>query len=127
MALDPFPYPGGTTTAEGLWMGVPIVTKRGDRLLSHQGESLLHNAGLSHWIAQDDDDYLSKAVAFASELGSLSSLRATLRQQMLVSPLCDAARFARHFEDALWAMWNLWRQQRDTPTLISGDKNAVEH
>jgi predicted O-linked N-acetylglucosamine transferase (SPINDLY family) len=97
-------------------MGVPIVTKRGDRLLSHQGEGLLHNVGLSHWIAQDDDDYLSKAVAFASDLESLSSLRATLRQQMLVSPLCDAARFARHFEDALWAMWNLWRQQHDIPT-----------
>ena len=83
LALDPFPYPGGTTTVEGLWMGVPVVTKKGDRFLSHQGESLLHNAGLSDWIASDEIDYFDKSVALASDWENLASLRARLRQQVL--------------------------------------------
>ena len=62
IALDPFPYPGGTTSAEGLWMGVPVITRRGDCFLSHIGESIAHNAGLSDWIADNDDDYVAKAV-----------------------------------------------------------------
>lgn len=105
IALDPFPYPGGTTSIEGLWMGVPFITRRGDRFLSHAGETILHNAGLSDWIAVDADDYLAKAVGFAVNLEQLAKLRAELRQQVLASPLFDAGRFARHFEQALWKMW----------------------
>lgn len=105
IALDPFPYPGGTTSVEALWMGVPVITRRGDRFLSHVGETIVHNAGLSGWIAVDDDDYVAKAVAYASDLERLSALRAGLRQQVLASPLFDALRFARHLENALWQMW----------------------
>ena len=60
--LSPFPYPGGTTSAEGLWMGVPAITRRGDRFLPHIGESIAHNAGLADWIAENDDDYVAKAL-----------------------------------------------------------------
>ncbi len=105
IALDPFPYPGGTTSIEGLWMGVPFITQRGDRFLSHAGETLLHNAGLPGWIAADADDYVAKAVGFAADLDQLARLRAGLRPQVLASPLFDATRFARHFETAMWAMW----------------------
>ncbi|MDZ4201965.1 MAG: tetratricopeptide repeat protein, partial [Gallionella sp.] len=101
IALDPFPYPGGTTSAEALWMGVPVLTKRGDRFLSHVGETVAHNVGLANWIAQDEPDYLAKAVAFAADLNRLAELRGNLRTQVLVSPLYDAARFARHFENAM--------------------------
>ncbi|NOT81327.1 MAG: tetratricopeptide repeat protein, partial [Gallionella sp.] len=83
IALDPFPYPGGTTTCEALWMGVPMLTKRGDRFLSHMGESILHNAGLPDWIAQDEDDYVAKAIQFAGDLPKLAALRAGLREQVL--------------------------------------------
>jgi predicted O-linked N-acetylglucosamine transferase (SPINDLY family) len=106
VALDPFPYPGGTTTVEGLWMGVPAITRRGDRFLSHVGESIARNAGLPDWIAADDDDYVAKAVAHTGDLARLASLRAGLRPQVLASPLFDAPRFARHFEAALWGMWH---------------------
>jgi len=105
IALDPFPYNGTTTTVEGLWMGVPIITRRGNRFISHVGESIAHNAGLSDWIASDDDDYVAKAVEHTRDLNQLATLRAKLRQQVLVSPLFDAPRFARHLEEALYRMW----------------------
>ena len=105
IALDPFPYPGGTTSAEALWMGVPVLTKRGDRFLSHVGETIAHNSGQSEWIAQDEAEYVQKAVQFTQDLQSLAARRAQMREKLLQSPLYDAQRFARHFEQALWGMW----------------------
>ena len=87
-------------------MGVPVMTKKGNHFLSHLGESIAHNSGLSGWIAVDDEEYVAKAVAFASDLESLSALRKGMREQILNTPLFDAPRFARHFEDALRAMRN---------------------
>jgi predicted O-linked N-acetylglucosamine transferase (SPINDLY family) len=108
IALDPFPYNGTTTSVEGLWMGVPLLSLKGDRLVAHMGESILANAGLMEWIAADEDDYVARAVAFAADLQGLSALRAGLRERLLSSPLCDAPRFARHFEAALRGMWRRW-------------------
>jgi len=105
IALDPFPYPGGTTSVEGLWMGVPALTRRGDRFLSHVGESIAHNAGLPDWIAGGNEDYITKAVQYASSLDYLANLRSRLRQNIMVSPLFDASRFARNLEDTVWGMW----------------------
>lgn len=103
--LDTFPYPGGTTTCEALWMGVPTLTLAGDTLLARQGASLLHAAGLNDWVANSEEDYVAKAVQFTQDLSVLAALRAGLRQQVLASPLFDAPRFARNFEAALWGMW----------------------
>ncbi|AJY12322.1 tetratricopeptide repeat protein [Burkholderia dolosa] len=105
IALSPFPYPGGTTTAEALWMGVPVIGMKGSRFVTHICESLLHAAGMSDWIAADERAYLAKATAFAQDRDALARLRATLRERTLASPLCDAARFARHLEDAFHGMW----------------------
>ncbi|WP_242538434.1 O-linked N-acetylglucosamine transferase, SPINDLY family protein [Trinickia acidisoli] len=105
IALSPFPYPGGTTSVEGLWMGVPALCRRGDRFLSNICTSMLHSAGLAEWIAQDNEAYVAKAVAFAADVSRLAALRKTLRASLLASPLCDAARYARHLEAALEAMW----------------------
>jgi predicted O-linked N-acetylglucosamine transferase (SPINDLY family) len=105
MILDTFPYPGGTTTCEALWMGVPTLTLAGDTLLSRQGASLLTAAGLSEWIAQSEEVYIDRALAFASDFTRLASIRAGLREQVRSSPLFDAPRFARNLEDALWGMW----------------------
>ena len=106
--LDTFPYPGGTTTMEALWMGVPVVALRGDRLLSRQGENILKNVGLSRWIASDVDDYVRIATGVAHSLADLSGLRAGLRSQLQASPMMDSARFAGHFEAALRQMWQRW-------------------
>ncbi len=105
IGLSPFPYGGGTTSVEGLWMGVPVLSKKGRYFLSHIGESIAHNSGLSGWIAADDADYVAKAIAYASDLEELSVLRSGLREQVLNSPLFDASRFARNFERAVWGMW----------------------
>jgi protein O-GlcNAc transferase len=104
--LDTFPFPGGTTTCEALWMGVPTLTLAGDTLIARQGASLLGCAGLPDWIAAGEADYVAKAVAHASDLDRLAQLRGGLRQQALASPLFDAPRFARHLEQALYAMWD---------------------
>ena len=105
IVLDPFPYPGGTTTVEALWMSVPVLTLRGNTMLSHAGENILSNVGLPEWIADDVDDYIIKAAAHAANLDGLTALRTRLRAQALASPMFDAARFAHHFADALWGMW----------------------
>lgn len=111
IALDPFPYPGGTTSVEGLWMGVPVLTLAGEHFLSRQGVGILMNAGLPEWIAVDADDYIARAVFHASDLHRLASLRNGLRQQILTSPIFDAPRFARHLEAALRGMWARWCDQ----------------
>lgn len=106
IALDPYPYGGGTTTYEALWMAVPVVTIKGDRFLSRCGCSLVSNVGLSDWVALNEDDYVAIAVKYASDLQKLSGLRSGLRQKTLDSPLYDAQRFAQNLEQALWGMWN---------------------
>lgn len=108
IALDPFPYPGITTTVESLWMGVPVLTLAGTHFLSRQGVGLLMNAGLPDWIAADADDYVARAVAHAGDLPGLAALRSGLRQQILASPIFDTAQFVRNFETALRNMWAQW-------------------
>lgn len=105
IALDPFPYPGGTTSVEGLWMGVPVITLQGDCFLSHNGETLAHNSKQSHWIAQNEQDYVQKAKFYASDLVLLAKTRSDLRDQILASPLFNAPRFARNFEAAMMGLW----------------------
>ena len=108
ITLDPFPFPGGATTAESLWMGVPVVTLAGDRFISHQGESLLHAAGLAGWIASSEKEYLDIALAAASARDVLASTRAGLRAKVGQSPLFDAPRFAHHLGGAWRDMWRQW-------------------
>ena len=106
VVLDTFPYPGGTTTCEALWMGVPTLTLSGETMLARQGTSLLTAARMEDWVTTSVVDYVDKAVALTDDLAKLAALRAGLRQQVLASPLFDAPRFARNIEDALWAMWH---------------------
>lgn len=108
IGLDPFPYTGGTTTAESLWMGVPVITQYGASMVSRQGLGLLVNAGLPDWTAPDTDAYVKQAIALAADTAALATLRSRLRAQVLVSPLFDASAFARHFEAALRGMWQRW-------------------
>lgn len=104
--LDTFPYTGGTTTCEALWMGVPTVTLAGKTMLERQGASLMTCAGLADWVAADVDGYVELAVAKAIDLAGLASTRENLRAQALASPLFDAKLFARDLEAAMRGMWN---------------------
>ena len=105
IALDPFPYPGGTTSVEGLWMGVPVLSLAGRRALGRQGASILRNLGLQEWIADDGDEFVARAARYAADPAALALLRAGLRSRLAGSPLCDAPRFAGHLLAALGAMW----------------------
>ncbi|MFZ6745699.1 tetratricopeptide repeat protein [Undibacterium sp. JH2W] len=106
MILDTFPYEGGTTTCEALWMGIPTLTLTGTTMASRQGASLLSYAGLNDWIAKDRSEFVTLAIAHASDLDKLATLRKNLRDQVLASPLFDAPRFSRNMQDALTGMWS---------------------
>jgi len=108
IALDPFPYPGVTTTTEALWMGVPVLTLAGDSFVARQGIGLLTLAALPDWIAVDAEDYVARAVRHAADLPALAALRAGLRDRLRASLLFDAPRFAANFHAALRGMWQRW-------------------
>jgi predicted O-linked N-acetylglucosamine transferase (SPINDLY family) len=112
IALDPFPYNGGVTTCDSLWMGVPVISLAGPMYVSRQGVTLLTNVGLEDLIARTADDYVEIATGLANDLARLRSLRGELRGRMRNSPLTDAARLTRHLEDAYRRMWEEYSQSR---------------
>lgn len=101
IALDTFPYNGGTTTTEALWQGVPVLTFDGDRWASRTSTSLLRAAGLAEWVTADQDAYVARAVALAHDPATpsmLAALRAGMRQRLLDSAACDADGLCRAME-----------------------------
>lgn len=115
IALDPFPYPGATTTLEGLWMGVPCITMTGRRFLARNGETIAIHTGLGDFIARDPNDYVDRAVRIASDIRALADLRSGLRERVRQSALFDGARFAVHFEQAVFGMWDAARRGQRIP------------
>jgi predicted O-linked N-acetylglucosamine transferase (SPINDLY family) len=105
VALDTQPYSGGVTTLEAVWMGVPVVTWRGASFAGRHGATHLHAMGLDSLIADDPDGYVARAIALARDRTRLAALRASLREHLAASPLCDPGRFADHFAAALRALW----------------------
>ena len=108
IALDTFPYNGGTTSCDALWMGVPLVTLAGERFCARMGLSVLEHIGLPELVAHTPSDYVQIAIALAREPQRLSALRGSLRARMAASPLCDGARVARELETAYRRMWQTW-------------------
>jgi len=105
ISLDPFPFQGNTSTCESVWMGVPVLTLKGNRYLFHFGESINSNLGLQEWIADSKENYFEKAVEFSSNIQKLSQTRIKLRKIALTSAVFDSNRFSEHFSKILWAMW----------------------
>jgi predicted O-linked N-acetylglucosamine transferase (SPINDLY family) len=108
LCLDTFPYNGHTTTLDAMWMGVPTVTLIGKTIVGRAAWSQLSNIGMTELAARDEDEYVQLAVEWSRDRSRLSQIRATLRDRMLASPLCDAARFARNIEHAYRSMWQSW-------------------
>lgn len=100
LALDPFPYNGTTTTCDALWMGVPVLTVRGDRHAARVGASLLLTIGRSDLVAESPDEYVAKAIAMASHPESVRGWRPTIAQALRHSPLMDEVAFTRKLEAA---------------------------
>ena len=105
IALDSFPYTGGATTVDTLWMGVPVIALIGDTLCHRHSAGYLSVTGLADLIASDTDAYVELAVQLAGDLPHLAKLRAGLRARMAASPLCDEAGFVRAFTAACAEIW----------------------
>jgi predicted O-linked N-acetylglucosamine transferase (SPINDLY family) len=105
IALDPFPYAGGTTTCDAMWMGVPVVTLAGRTAVGRAGVSLLNTVGLPELIARSPDEYVSIALSLGGNLSALAALRSSLRPRMLRSDLMNAPQFAADMEAAFRRMW----------------------
>lgn len=108
IALDPAPYNGTTTTCEALWMGVPVVTLRGDRHAARVGASLLEAVGQPGWIATTPDEYLAIAAKLATDPERLAALRQQLRGAMQRSLLLDHRGQTERFAAALRTCWRQW-------------------
>ena len=98
IALDTFPYAGGLTTVEALMMGVPVVTKYGNRHGTRFGLSFLSNLGLAELAAPDDAGYVERAVMLAQNMDILTFLHKKLRHMLQTSPLMDGYRYCREVE-----------------------------
>jgi predicted O-linked N-acetylglucosamine transferase (SPINDLY family) len=115
IALDPFPHNAGTTTIEALWLGVPVLSLAERASVGRFGASILGAVGLSDWVADDVDGYVAKAVAAASDLDALATLRNELRDRFKASPLYDAPGLAQAMEETYRDLWNAWCDA-DTPS-----------
>jgi predicted O-linked N-acetylglucosamine transferase (SPINDLY family) len=104
VCLDPFPFNGATTTCDALWMGVPVVTLRGDRHVARASASILTALGRPEWIAGSEDEYVRIAAELAGNPDGLAQERSSLRERMRTSPLRDAAGYAKAVE-ALYRSW----------------------
>jgi predicted O-linked N-acetylglucosamine transferase (SPINDLY family) len=112
IALDTFPYNGGTTTTEALWQGVPVLTYAGDRWVARTSASLLRAAGFDAWVARDEEDFLAKAGALARDPATparLAALRAGMRARLVASAACDTAGLCRALEQ-------IYRRARSGPS-----------
>jgi dTDP-4-amino-4,6-dideoxygalactose transaminase/predicted O-linked N-acetylglucosamine transferase (SPINDLY family) len=108
IALDTFPYSGGTTTLHALWMGVPTLTLAGDTAAGRQTVCILEHTQLSQFIAADADDFVAKGVAFAADLEHLAALRAGMRARIALPDSQVMTHVADGVENALRMMWQRW-------------------
>lgn len=122
LALDTFPYNGHTTTSDLLWGGLPVLTKRGETFAARVSESLLTAIGLPDLVAEDDEDFVARAVDFAAHPEKIAALKRRLAENRRIAPLFDTDRFTRHLERAYEMMAERARSglapdHIDVPTL----------
>jgi protein O-GlcNAc transferase len=108
IVLDTFPYAGGTTTLDALWMGVPVLTLAGERSMGRSAASILGELGLEGWVARTPQEYVRLALGRAADARGLEALRTTLRARLRASALMDEAGFARDMEALLRGLWREW-------------------
>jgi predicted O-linked N-acetylglucosamine transferase (SPINDLY family) len=106
IALDPFPFSGGVTSCEALYMGVPVITWPQERVVSRQTYAFLSSIGHSELATQDEDGYVQKAVELVGSPESLVQYRQSLREEMLASPLMQSAQFTKSLEATLIELLN---------------------
>ncbi|HEX4593798.1 MAG TPA: tetratricopeptide repeat protein [Bryobacteraceae bacterium] len=113
IALDPFPYNGGSTTLDTLWMGVPVVTLAGRTSVQRTGASLLSAAGFGDLVTHTPEEYLKATLFLAESVPKMPDLRVNVRQALQSSPLMDEVGLVRNVEQAYREMWRTWCQTRN--------------
>ncbi len=108
LALDPFPYNGGTTTNYAMWMGVPVVVLAGDRPIARVGVCNLMRVGLPEFVAQNEDEYVQIVLQHSRDLHALNDLRQSLRERILSSSVIDPVAYTHMVEDAFRRVWSEW-------------------
>lgn len=106
IALDTFPYNGGLTTCEALWMGTPVLTLLGNRIISRQTAGMLHAVGLPQFVAGSETQFAEIGKYWSEHREQLNSLRGELRPMMATSSLTDAPAYTRDLEVHLQRIWN---------------------
>jgi len=99
IALDPFPYNGGTISLELLYMSTPLITLAGSTYISRVGVSLLTNLGLEKYIANTKEEYIQKTIDLARNQSELKLLHQTIRLKMMNSELFDSKKFTINIEN----------------------------
>jgi protein O-GlcNAc transferase len=107
VSLDVFPWSGGVTTCESLWMGVPVLTLSGVRPASRNTAAILARVGLAEWTSKSPEEFVALGVRLPTNLGGLAELRTGLRDRMSAT-LCDAKGFTQALEVAYRRMWKRW-------------------
>ena len=108
ISLDPFPYPGGTTTCESLYMGVPVITLKGNDFLSRNSENILINSNLKKYVANNKKEYKKIAIQVSKSINQLN--KKDIRGQFIESPIMDEKSFTRELELNLLKIWNKYCQ-----------------
>jgi len=113
IALDPFPWNGGTTSFELSWMCVPLLTLSGDRFVARCGESINKNLNMNDWIAYNTKDYISKALKYSSNFNLLNDVRSNLRATSRKSVLFDSTMFSKDFSDCLNKIVDFYKKENN--------------
>ena len=112
IALDTFPWTGGGTSCDALYMGVPVVSYYTDRHSTRFTYSLLANMGLAELASDRLEDYVETAVALAGDIDLLDALHRELRPRMKASPVMDQERYIREMEECYRAIWAEWEARQ---------------
>jgi predicted O-linked N-acetylglucosamine transferase (SPINDLY family) len=108
LLLDTFPYTGGTTTFHGLWMGVPTITLAGKTLAGRSGAAIMSQYSLGEFVANDQSEYLEKAVNWAQRQEDLSVIRSSMRERIENNATYSKEFIAKITEKALRKTWEIW-------------------
>jgi len=112
--LDTFPYSGGLTTFEALWMGVPGATLATEHSSGRHGLSIYQNLDMPELIARDVDQYIRINTDLAKDSERISTLRSTLREKMTRSPLMDRTKYVQGLETCYRSAWQWWCNMKDS-------------
>ncbi|MBR8831229.1 MAG: hypothetical protein N5P05_002995 [Chroococcopsis gigantea SAG 12.99] len=110
VVLDTYPFSGGTTTLDMLWMGLPIVTKVGQQWAARNSYTLMVNAGLSEGIAGNDEEYVEWGIRLGNDAVLRQEIRWKLKKSRRTAPIWNARQFTKDVESAYGQMWEIYQE-----------------